>query len=353
MTKNIIISFQLLRFFAPVLIFISHTNELFGFENGITLKYLGCASVSLFIALSAYLTYLTNDNYNQISAATTLKKRLKQFYLLHLITLIIAIPLSVNSLVSDHISWIICFVANLTLLQSYIPIFSVYYSFNGVAWYLSLMLYLALLTPITLRLWKRMSLKTSIIALVVIGVMEYLLTFLFFSSPYVQWVVYVFPVIRYFDFFCGGAAYKLAKYIRDRKLYTLNKIICCISIVLIICLALISVFLGNRYFLTAVWLLPSHMLVMSLSNIRIELNVENIIFKGIMGFADISLEFFMLHQLVIKYFTLVMENTMIPLVLVLIISFIISTVGAILLQQFIRKLKAVQFVKLSNLKRRN
>ena len=215
------------------------------------------------------------------------------------------------------------------------------------------MLYLALLTPITLRLWKRMSLKTSIIALVVIGVMEYLLTYLFFSSPYVQWVVYVFPVIRYFDFFCGGAAYKLAKYIRDRKLYTLNKTICCISIVLIICLALISVFLGNRYFLTAVWLLPSHMLVMSLSNIRIELNVENLILRGIIGFAEISLEFFMLHQLVIKYFTLFIDNTMIPIALVMVLSFIVSSVGAMLLHQIIRKLNSVKFVKLSNINRRN
>lgn len=54
--RNKIVSFQVLRAISITLIFLSHCEDLIRVNEINCLKYLGCAGVSLFIALSGFLT---------------------------------------------------------------------------------------------------------------------------------------------------------------------------------------------------------------------------------------------------------------------------------------------------------
>ena len=157
--KNKSVSFQILRAIAITFIFLSHCENLIRINDINTLKYLGSAGVSVFIALSGFLSAMKYDNADKLSAFKLYKNRWRQFYKNHYITLIMAIPLSLSVLKSNWLLWIFQLTANATLVQSLIPVSSIYFSFNAVSWYLSLMCIFALLTPLAIKLWNCMSLK--------------------------------------------------------------------------------------------------------------------------------------------------------------------------------------------------
>lgn len=61
-----------------------------------------------------------------------IKKRWGQFYIPHYITLLIAIPITLEILRTDPMNWVLQLAANGTLTQTLIPDISYYFSFNGV-----------------------------------------------------------------------------------------------------------------------------------------------------------------------------------------------------------------------------
>lgn len=337
MAKDKVISFQLLRVFAAVLVFTSHCDELVQFSNDYKLMFFGCAGVSLFLTLSGFLSAFTYENDAQMTSCQLIKKRWKQFFNIHFLTLLIAVPLFVDSYANEPVIWSMRFVANLSLIQAFFPSASFYFSFNGVAWYLSMVLFMAMVTPITVKILKRISIRTAVIILVAVAVIEHVLSFLFSSSEIMQWIVYVFPVVRYLDFLGGGAVYKLAVFIKEKRMYTFNKLICGISFVFIIVTGIVSVFEGNCNLYSATWLIPSQLLVMSSYNIKITCREHSLINKCIMCFTSISLEFFMIQQLVIRYYVRCYENRMIPVFLECILIFAVSVAAAVLLHQITSK----------------
>lgn len=138
--KNKIQSFQLIRAVAITLIFLSHCENLMRINDINCLKYLGGAGVSIFIALSGFLTAKKYDDLDNSSAIVLYKRRWKQFYKNHYFTFVLSVPLTIGVLKRSIFQWLVQLVANLSLTQSLIPISSVYFSFNAVSWYLSLML---------------------------------------------------------------------------------------------------------------------------------------------------------------------------------------------------------------------
>lgn len=137
-------NFQALRGVAFLLIFISHC-----FGN---LKWWGASGVSLFIILSGFLEGMKYSNAKYPPLEDYVKRKIGKIYPLHLATLIISIPLSVSLFrESGALKYFAKLIVNALMLQSWIPIESVYFSFNAVSWYLSLVILFAVVSPFLVK----------------------------------------------------------------------------------------------------------------------------------------------------------------------------------------------------------
>lgn len=115
-------------------------------------------AVSFFFILSGLVTgYSSFDKHISFSYSKTMEyvsKKLKKVYPLYFITTILAISYSdlaiciANHAFSDMKMWLIQLIKNLLLIQSWFQ--TGYFSYNGVGWFLSSIMFLYLLkVPIT------------------------------------------------------------------------------------------------------------------------------------------------------------------------------------------------------------
>ena len=195
-------SVQGLRAIAFLLIFLSHA---FG-----RLGWWGAFGVSLFIVLSGYLEAKHHLN-DDIEVKLFVKKKVRKVYPLHIIMLIFAIPLSLGILSRQYgvIKLLAQVFFNITMTQSWIPTSAIYYSLNAVSWYLTLVVFFALITPMLMK-WLRKS-KISAVGITVIALicLDFFIGYLSMSLPSSHWIAYVCPVTRAFDFIIGETVRKL------------------------------------------------------------------------------------------------------------------------------------------------
>ena len=208
-SKKRIDSLQALRSLAFLGIFFFHANFFIGWPE---------LGVSIFYVMSGFLmTY----RYENVELPTTPKKclgfslnKIKKLYPLHIITMICAIVLSVIDIVSNGFSTrsIVLLVGeivlNITLLQTWVPHRNINASLNGVAWYLSVTMFLYFVFPWIKKIIEKSSIRKLIIISGLIIITEILTCIPFIkalganSSIYI-WFMYCFPVFRLGDFFIG------------------------------------------------------------------------------------------------------------------------------------------------------
>lgn len=202
-------SLQALRALAFMGIFLEHA--------GAPIKWpkLG---VSFFLVLSGFLMYY---QYDEKEFSCTIKAnaafsfgKIKKLYPLHIITMCFAIILYLFERICvgftlKNIIWLIGTVGlNITLLQAWVPYSPVNVSLNGVAWYLSVIMFLYFMFPY-IKMWiKKKKNRTLIIMCVFILFFEILicvpcLWLLKIDSPIYIWFMYCFPLFRLGDFFIG------------------------------------------------------------------------------------------------------------------------------------------------------
>lgn len=127
---------------------------------------MGGWSVSLFIILSGFLMvynyYNTEIDYTIRASYSFATKRIKKLYRLHILTLLAIIPYDLYSISTSEIikfgvwEYIVKVISNIFLLQSWIPNEEIYFSCNGVSWYLSVMIFIYLLFPLILKRIKKL-----------------------------------------------------------------------------------------------------------------------------------------------------------------------------------------------------
>lgn len=203
-------SLQALRALAFLGIFFDHA--------GFFIKW-PTLGVSVFYVMSGFLMYYTNGNK---SFHCSLKENLsfslgkiKKLYPLHIVTMILAIILYFTSLVSNGgitfrnvVGLFGKIVLNITLLQTWVPYSSINVSLNGVAWYLSVTMFLYFMFPVLLKAIKKLEIKKLILLDIFILIIEILLCIPFIiilgeNSPIYIWFMYCFPVFRLGDFWIG------------------------------------------------------------------------------------------------------------------------------------------------------
>ena len=178
---------QSLRFVFMMMIFMSHFayRDICAFDAG------GDCGVSFFFLLSGFvcsLGYGQRIREGKFSYGKFLLKRLKKLYPLHLLCLLFYIVVSHTSIDAKVL-------LNIFLLQSWIPDADWYFSCNSVSWFLSSLLFCYLVFPWAYRHLSKYLTLAIFIAYIVF----------YWLTPYdrVNAVLYVFPAVRFVDFYIG------------------------------------------------------------------------------------------------------------------------------------------------------
>lgn len=266
-----------------------------------------------------------------------IKGRLVKFYPLHWITLLLAIPVSLYA----ALGWknILVFGANFLLIQSWIPISTVYYSYNGVSWFLSDMVFLVAVFPFVFR-WLD-SRNKRWIYLLFAGI-AYCCICIVTPGPHRNTVLYVNPIVRLCDFTVGilaGMWYQ--RFVENKAVLAFvqhNKVL--LTFIPIVCFAillLLSVFLSERYTLMA-WIFWPAIVIMLLS---VSVNPGGMLANPFLHrLGTISFPFYMIHQLVIRYVSMLCNqfDLNLPLTSTIPITLILSIALSMFLNKFVLSL---------------
>lgn len=200
---------------------------------GIFLLHVGCPfhwsnfGVATFFVLSGFLlSYRYQDTEILGGWKGGLKfaaRHIQKIYPLHIVTMILIIILDVVGLIVTHTTSMLEFgkigfkvFLNVLLLQSWFPSVSINVSLNGVAWFLSSILFGYFLFP-TVKTWlKRIENENSKVLLAAIGILiiqlgiTSVLIMMNVKDDIFRWATYDAPFFRIGDFFIGAIAGELA-----------------------------------------------------------------------------------------------------------------------------------------------
>ena len=327
-----------LRFIFAIMVFASHLKFLSKSESKVlrwvyeNIFYEGYIGVGFFFILSGFiLAYTYQDSFIKGNSSNFkfYIARLARIYPLHLLTFVLSIPLTLNILANSPISWGMKAIANLTLLQSFIPNSGVYFSFNSPSWSISDEMFFYLTFPllifITQKLLSNKFKKIMIICIVfTVPLLEIII-----PSEYYHQLFYINPVLRVFDFFLGILLFNLYKYlIKQRKIINYTNIEV-VSILLLFVFFIFHSWIPDVMRYSYYYWIPMSCLILSFSFQKGFIS-KLLSHKLLIHLGDISFGFYMFHLLVLKYFDLLntrilfIENDFLIVAVTFIISIIVS-----------------------------
>ena len=235
-----------------------------------------------------------------------IKSRLVKFYPLHWITLLIAIPISLYLGLGWKNGAVLGI--NALLLQSWFPLSSVYYSFNGVSWFLSDMVFLVAVFPFLSRLLDSENKRWMFI---LPAVSVYCILCIWTPVDQRNAVLYVNPMVRLCDFTVGILSGMCYQRLKDNVSVTEyvqrhNVILRTVSVLSFLVLLAMSILISAQITLMA-WIFWPAAAVMLIS---ISLNPGGLLSTPLLQrLGQVSFPFYMIHQLVIRYLELLTDKT--------------------------------------------
>lgn len=308
---------QALRFLAVLMVFFSHLGFLENndsplvrniYKNVFSEGYLG---VTFFFILSGFIlthSYEVRITKKKVDYFDFLIARIARVFPTHILTLLISLPSLINLWVSYGLFSIAIFGMNAFLLQSFIPSRSVFYSFNAPSWCLSALLFFYIIFPFLAVL--RTS-KLLMIAVFVLGYQLFVIGFIGTNRLYdaseqfyiFQFLIYVFPLSRLIDFVVGIILYRF--FCSTRRCSVIYSTLFQILAVLIFC----GFFVYHQsipyyYRFDLYYLIPLSLVIIAFAYengylARI-IDKNGLVFLGSASFA-----FYMIHQIVIRYYVYV------------------------------------------------
>lgn len=203
--KRRIDSLQTLRAIGFLEIFLGHSGVSF---------FTGAFGVSMFVVLSGFcvaINYLPKIDRQEVSVVGNARfaiSKIKKLYGLHLIMLFLKFIFSNMPHSRNAIKRLLM---DVFLVQCWSPYIESFFSYNGVAWYLSTYLFLCFLAPWMIRMLSRIKKKTSALFLAVL-IYAVMLLAGFWAGKYplnigdsfAYWFTYILPFYRLLDFTLGA-----------------------------------------------------------------------------------------------------------------------------------------------------
>lgn len=261
-----------------------------------------------------------------------LTKRFVKFYPLHWICLMVALPLA---LLSFNISKVPVLLVNAALLQTWIPIKEIYFSFNAVSWYLADTVFFAVVFPFLLKWIFNASPKGKVIIAVAFAVI-YAVVAIIIPTDMHHAILYISPYMRLTDFIFG--IYLALGYLKLKEkpmiFYSNNLFSQLLVFALIALLVVESCLLPENTVLFAPVYWPfAALLILIASLSEVVWGGQKLLQnKYLQRLGELSFTIFLVHQLVLRYTTKVfsnilhLENAIIYIVFTLILTIVLSIV---------------------------
>lgn len=283
-----------IRFFAAFFVFLCHLRYFYNTDISYVYIKEGFIGVTFFFILSGFILAYSYQN-KIISGKTSIKSfyiaRIARIYPIHVCTFIAAISLfSYGYYSSDQ------FIFNAALIQAFIPESKYYFTVNAVSWSISVELFLYLLLPFLIRLDNKGLLYLSIILVLLKLSMSISL-----SDKLNHAMVYISPFMRVSDFSIGILMYRYRNILIE-KLSKLNILyLQAMSIITLVIFCSYSNQIPISYRYDLYYILPMSMIILSLSidGTLIFRALSNRVFVFL---GEVSFSFYMIHQMVIKFF---------------------------------------------------
>jgi peptidoglycan/LPS O-acetylase OafA/YrhL len=200
-----------LRFFAAYAVVVSHASESFSCWHGLSSRYVVGQAVSFFFVLSGFiLTY----NYFHLKDARGVFNfyiaRLARIWPAHVSSLVILLFL-IPEVFKVHAGDLPLFFCNLFLLQGWIPIWNVFFSYNASAWSISSEMFFYLCFPLLLWGMKKCWYLPLAVTSLLLGLLICLCNLLHLPESdlrrvSIQGLLYINPLSGIFDFGAGMIA---------------------------------------------------------------------------------------------------------------------------------------------------
>ena len=348
-----------LRALAMMTIFCSHLMylEKTPFHGIYSLIDNGRFGVNFFLVLSGFVLALGYSN--KLNANNVLqdfqfaKKRLQKIYIPYFITLILALPLYVINAISGegslNVKLLICrLIINIGMIQSIIPFVKYSTSINEVSWFISTIFIIYLFTPWFLRLNNKAAKHYTVLRLIcfvfavlalyccvymVIREIEYVR----FADRYLS-ILYINPLVRVFPFLLGIIAYNIYHLLGDFRIENG-------SFVEVLALTVFFSWwiIANQTGLPTVMTECADMLFSMLVVLIFAFSKSGIVSillskEKMLSLGNISLEFYLVHYLVINYGMMIAKHfgcdKGLAIILLTLLFLALSLYGAFLIHSF-------------------
>ncbi len=294
----------------------------------------GTMAVTFFFILGGFAMTLgykdkidgKNFNYKQYLARRCLK-----FYPLHWLCIIAVMPLALLSF-----SWVDVpkLFLNAALLQTWIPINKVYFSFNWVSWYLADTMFFAVVFPFLLKWIVGASPKGRCVIAILMTIV-YILVAVTIPEEKYHAILYISPYMRLMDFVLGIFLALSYFKIKDQSLIKWNSTLCQIVVFSLIALLVVESCLlseNARLFAPVYWI-PVAALILIASLSERNGGGQNLLQnKYLLRLGELSFMIFMIHQIILRYITIVFgeilhfENDIVYIILTLGLTIVLSLV---------------------------
>ena len=283
-------SLGILRLILVAMIYCCHTGI---YPSG------GVLAVMYFFVLSGFCTYLgycSKVDDPGFSYAGYIRRKYARLFPQHwFCTLLIIILFVIQGIKINYPALL----ANTFLVQSWVPLSEYYFSFNGVAWFLSDICFFLLLSPFLVRLIKRVSNKLMLIICVVLFI-AYLVFYLLVPEEKMFYFKVIFPLTRLTDYVMGMALCKFFFLFKERKPQASNALFF-IAPAALTAAVLISIFSPTLHSLAPLYLIPVSATIFFLSTPESAFIGKYKITQILFHLSKYTLAFYLVHQVVLKY----------------------------------------------------
>ena len=357
-----IYTLQSMRWLAIFTVFLSHLSFLQStsysnfYNNWI---YGGNFGVSFFFLLSgfvfAYKYYGKIKNVTLKDSVDFTFRKVRKFYPLHFATTVFFVPNYFISYLANPIVEIPLLLANIFLLKSYIPNDIAYFSYNAASWLLSTLIVLYFLTlPILSSVYKTLELVRnkvliSIVYLIVIYLFGiFLIVLNKYDNQYTKWFFYISPFYRIFDFSLGMISGILFKFLSQRFINYRNILIFTtleIFAAILLYIGYINRFNESKYLRYGMYYIPFLIIIILVFSFENDILSKLLKNKLLIFLADISFEFFLVHNIVITRLSKYI-GAKAPLI-TCIMSFIVSIIISLFIKKILNYSKNIEVPSLS------
>ena len=232
------------------------------FSSHVGLSQLGPWGVSVFLILSGFLlAYTGYDKAWDQSLGGCAKfsvQKIRKLYPLHVLTLLVVLAVELWPMLATHVWKDIAILGgkaflNAALLHAWVPSAEVYFSLNGVSWYLSVCLFLYFAFPFVMKRSKGAAPKKLVTVAILVYLAQVVVAVLtrhveiphwrFYGFQ--KWLTYICPLFRLGDLVIGACVGCMFVRLKNVK-FEMKRMMATILEVVVILLVMVSQFLFVR-----------------------------------------------------------------------------------------------------------